>query len=356
MSYSYERRQRRQTYGATGQRTAWGYWIPLAVTVTIATAGLAAWIWSERKDDEDDYPPGSPPPGYGNAPASNYGPPGPSTGPDSMPPGQYGPPPPGFPSAPPSSFGGPPPGQPPYAPGLGPDNRGVEEESMVSRMSGALRRTPSPQQIIDGASRRVVAGVAAAGAAVGGALTSITEEDKKDYEDHSRWSEEADSQNGASRKGPELRDAEASKVVSRAQASTTGASKKKTVAIVISAETDYEHAEDATYHSEHAVCLYFPLRLSHCLPSFSQYYHIFLGMSTKNRAFSFSSTTRNSSGIPCRLRLARRLSQWAPRTPTLAMKTLKVAAKQAQTLMHLHDPRCSTRSSRKPGISSNTRH
>ena len=243
MSYSYERR-RRQTYGASSRRTAWGYWVPLAVTLTVATAGLIAWVWSERKDDEDeDIPPGPPPPGYGNAPLppAGYGPPG-SQGP----PGFDGPP-----GQPPYA-----PGQPPYAPGA--DGRGAEDESIVARMSGALRRTPSPQQIFDGASRRVVAGVTAAGAVVGGALSSIREEDKTGYEDHSRWSEEADSQTGSvpARKGPELIDLESSSSATVRQAASSGAKlggKRKTVAIVVSAETDYEHAEDADYHQEHAV-------------------------------------------------------------------------------------------------------
>ena len=252
MSYSYESR-RRQTYGASSRRTAWGYWVPLAVTLTVATAGLVAWVWSERKDDEDeDNPPGPPPPGYGNAP-----PPQPGYGP---PPQSYAAPPPG--SQGPPGFDGPP-GQPPYVPGQapyapGPDGRGAEDESIVARMSGALRRTPSPQQIFDGASRRVVAGVTAAGAVVGGALSSIREEDKTGYEDHSRWSEEADSQTGGvpARKGPELVDLESSSSATVRQAASSGAKlggKRKTVAIVVSAETDYEHAEDADYHQEHAV-------------------------------------------------------------------------------------------------------
>ena len=254
MSYSYER-QRRQTYGASTRRTAWGYWIPLAVTVTVATAGLVAWVWSERKDnEEDDLPPGPPPPGYGNAPppATSYGPPPQGYG--ASPPGSQGPP----------GFDGPPgqqpyaPGQPPYVPG--PDGRGAEDESIVARMSGVLRRTPSPQQILDGASRRVVAGVTAAGAAVGGALSSIREEDKTGYEDHSRWSEEADSHTGAAtgRVGPEMRDLESSSSATVRQAAYSGAKtggKRKTVAIVVSAETDYEHNEDADYHQEHAVSL-----------------------------------------------------------------------------------------------------
>lgn len=251
MSYSYER-QRRQTYGASTRRTAWGYWLPLAVTVTVATAGLVAWVWNERRDDDDDNlayrPPGQagpppPGPGYTNAPPpSGYGPPPPGYG-TGPPPGSQGPP----------GFEGPPPPQAPFAPG--PDGRGGEEQSIAARMSGALRRTPSPQQIFDGARRNVVAGVTAAGAAVGGALSSITEEGKGGYEDHSRWSEEADSQQGEpSRKGPELRDLEGSTSSRQTTQSTIKANgKRKTVAIVVSAETDYEHSEDAGYHQEHAV-------------------------------------------------------------------------------------------------------
>ena len=59
-------------------------------------------------------------------------------------------------------------------------------------MSGALRRTPSPQQFFDSAGKTVAAGMAAAGAAVGSALAAIREEDKGAYADHETWSEEAD--------------------------------------------------------------------------------------------------------------------------------------------------------------------
>ena len=216
------------------------------MTVTVATAGLVAWVWSERKDnEEDDLHPGSPPPGYGNGPTPDTG---------------YGPPPQGYNDAPPDSHGPPgfdgPPGQHPYA--SGPDGRGQEDESIVARMSGALRRTPSPQQILDGASRRVVAGMTAAGAAVGGALSSIREEDRTGYEDHSRLSEEAGSHTGTAtvRVGPEMRDLESSSSATIRQATYSGAkagAKRKTVAIVVSAETAYEHSEDADYHQEHAV-------------------------------------------------------------------------------------------------------
>ncbi len=207
-SYDRYERPRRSTYGASTRRSTWGHWIPLAVTVTVATVGIAAWIWSERKDgdDDDEYD------------RKNYNGRG------------EGPPPPGY--------GGPGLRQPSYGPGPG---QLAEDQSMVARMSGAIRRTPSPQQIFDGASRRVVAGVTAAGAAVGGALSSIREEDKKDFEDHSRWSEEAETQaSGApGHRGPEARG--------------KPHGKRKTIAIVLSAESDYNHSEDVSYHQEHAV-------------------------------------------------------------------------------------------------------
>lgn len=220
MSYSYDRidSRRRTTYGASTRRSALGYWLPLAVTVTVATVGLAAWIWSERKDgDDDDYydrkdhdggGQGQPPPGYG--------------GPDG--------------------------GQPPYQAdqqsyGTVPGGPPSEDQSMYARMSGAIRRTPSPQQIFDGASRRVVAGVTAAGVAVGGALSSIREEDKKDYEDHSRWSEEAETRasEAPAQRGPDARG--------------KPGSRRKAIAIVLSAESDYDHSEETSYHQEHAVSL-----------------------------------------------------------------------------------------------------
>lgn len=237
MSYSYDRydRQRRQTHGASSRRSALGYWLPLAVTVTVATVGLAAWIWSERKDDKsDDY--------------DRRG---------------EGRPPQGPPQGPPSEFTGPGSGQMPQA--RGEDGIHMEEESVMARMSGALRRTPSPQQLFDGASRRVAAGVAAAGAVVGGALSSIREEDKRDFEDHSRWSEEAEfrgeavqGQSGTRRReegaGPETKLMESSsstRQVTQSGSSTKG--KIKTVAIVVSADIDDHHSDDTAHHEEHAV-------------------------------------------------------------------------------------------------------
>ena len=221
MSYSYdqyERQTRRQTYGASSRRTTFGYWIPLAFTVTAATVGLVAWIWNERKHDDDEY-------------NDRKG--------DGRPPGGYN-----------ENLG---PGGVPYP--NGPGTSQVEDESVITRVSGALRRTPSPQQIFDGASKRVVAGVAAAGAAVGGALSSIREEDK-DFEDHSRWSEEAEGRVGGpnTQRGPESRTVGDSSSVRNAPPSgmRTGG-KRKSVAIVVSAETDYHHREDVSYLQEHAV-------------------------------------------------------------------------------------------------------
>ena len=219
MSASYETSRRRQVYGASARRSTLGYWIPLAVTVTVATVGLVAWIWKERSENEeleyDRKGGGRPPPGYGDAGS----------------------------------------GQQPYA--RGPEGQPVEDASVLARMSGALRRTPSPQQIFDGASRRVAAGVAAAGAVVGGALSSIREEDKLDFEDHSRWSEEAQARASATttvQGGPTARGPVTTEASSRQPATRTG-EKRKAVAIVISAETKHHHEgeDEPTYFQEHAV-------------------------------------------------------------------------------------------------------
>jgi len=187
--------------------------------VTVATVGLVAWIWKERSENEelefDRKGGGGPPPGYGDS----------------------------GPSAPPQ--------QQPYA-------RGAEEDaSVLARMSGALRRTPSPQQIFDGASRRVAAGVAAAGAVVGGALSSIREEDKRDFEDHSRWSEEAQVRASGTttvQAGSAARGAVTTESSSRRPGPRTG-EKRKAVAIVMSAETKHQHGgeDEPTYFQEHAV-------------------------------------------------------------------------------------------------------
>ena len=128
----------------------------------------------------------------------------------------------------------------------------------MSRVHGVLRRTPSPQQLFDTMSKKTVAGVAAAGAAAGAALASIREEDKDDFGDHNRWSEEA-----ALRRQVEAQSSQSAAAV-EAQTKSFAASvrnvlshtgRRKTVAIVVSAEslTDNHHDEEATYRSENAV-------------------------------------------------------------------------------------------------------
>lgn len=217
------RRGRAAGFSAAGRRTAMGYWIPLALTVGVATISVAAWIWSERNDDdyEDDDRPNDgdvhyprpdaaggdfPPPGYGAGEFAR------SSGTDAIP------------------------GDAQYDP------------SFMARMQGALRRTPSPQQIFDGASRRVVAGVTAAGALVGGALTSIREENRGDFEDHSRWSEEAECRINQDATAPTMSGGLPSRGLAVGQHSFD--KKKKTVAIVVSSLSP-ENSDE--FVSEHAV-------------------------------------------------------------------------------------------------------
>ncbi len=231
MSFSYDRyeRQRRQTHGSSTRRSALGYWLPLALTLTVATVGAAAWIWNERRDDdgEDD-----------------------SDGSDSS--GRNQPGPHGRVNLEERSTG------------REGERQHVDDESIMSRMSGALRRTPSPQQLLDGASKKVAAGVAAAGAVVGGALSSIREEDKDDYGDHSRWSEEAEAlvTGTKAQSTSSTRAAEATLPAYSASDSKKGStssrhqiSRKKTAAIVVSAEARGEsyNESDTDYDQEHAV-------------------------------------------------------------------------------------------------------
>ena len=221
MSYRQDPRRRVAPgtgFSSSGRRTVLGYYAPLALTGSVAAIGIAAWIWSERSEDDDDE---RDQPGDDNRiPAS-----GPGGGP--YPPDAY---PDGFARA-----------EGEILPGDHPDDAGV-----MARWQGALRRTPSPQQIFDGASKKVAAGVAAAGAFVGGALTSIREEDRRDFEDHSRWSEEVESRN-------QRRDQPAAPSMSGALSNrgVGSADRKKTVAIVVSSESLPVDPEDIT--SDHVV-------------------------------------------------------------------------------------------------------
>ncbi|KAF2238324.1 hypothetical protein EV356DRAFT_507425 [Viridothelium virens] len=247
MSYNYDRFDRRRQ--SRSNHSVLGHWVPLVLTVTAATIGLAVWIWSERRDSvEDDDDSNHPRPDYGPPPPDGY------SGP---PPGPY----------PPGSMGG-----PPSQYGLPPDSemRGTgEEDTFMARMSGAIRRTPSPQQLINTAGKQITAGVAAAGAAVGGALQSIREEDKDDFGDHSRWSEETEER----RRAVALSEQSTQAVKSQANAfnasvgrptslvqpsgSSRGSGRRRNVGLVVSAESGIGelNAGNDSYRSEHTSIL-----------------------------------------------------------------------------------------------------
>jgi hypothetical protein len=97
-----------------------------------------------------------------------------------------------------------------------------------SRMSSAFTSNPG---------KTVAAGVAAAGAAVGKALASIREEDKPEHESNP-WPEEREIRR---EKGP---------------APSQPIQRRKTVAIVISADSQFTDDDDDIAH-EHAVSTYY---------------------------------------------------------------------------------------------------
>jgi hypothetical protein len=229
MSYAYERtttQTRRRTgggYGYSGQRSTFGYWIPLALTVTAATVGIAAWIWSERSNDEEDTSSeehGPVRPGYNGPQMSGGLPPPGFQGQDgyqgqSAPGG-------GFPPGPgPAGFQGQSNQGPPMAGGFqgppsGPMPPGgfqrdiaqtttsrttavetTDDSTLISTLTGgAVKRAPSPGQSYDWATTKLAAGVGAIGALVG--LGTVREGSQDDYEDHERWSQEAEAKKNTS--------------------------------------------------------------------------------------------------------------------------------------------------------------
>ncbi|KAK3687010.1 hypothetical protein LTR37_019262 [Vermiconidia calcicola] len=270
MSYDYRRTTTRSTGNRPGHRSylppppppsssrghsVLGYWVPVIVTGTLAIGGLAAWIWSERSDaDEDDRPyekPPRPPPGVGTAYASTQG-------------GQQG-------GGVQGAYSG-------SATGGGgasshcnttttTESRDVQQQqqqyqaedgSWYGRIAGTMRRTPSPQQFFDSASKQVTAGVAAAGAALGSIIEAGSEEEfderrqqrretrEEGFSDHERWSEEADERVNA---GSERR--------ARSLSRKRKGEGMKSVAVVVSADTSIGDVgygdDDADYRTEHAV-------------------------------------------------------------------------------------------------------
>ncbi|KAF2767423.1 hypothetical protein EJ03DRAFT_376131 [Teratosphaeria nubilosa] len=266
-------RNRRPLYATPPSRShghsVLGYWVPLVVAGTLAIGGLAAWIWAERSEhDEDDYPDQKPPQPY----------PGP-------PPGQggYGGGAPPCEGPLPSQSGGPQ-GQPPpgpiggeaasYYPGALSTERHEEHDNQQStfygQVRGALRRTPSPQQFFDNASKHVSAGIAAAGSALGrivedpengrqeGYGYDYERQAQEGFSDHERWSEEAEEKEKVRRVGMVENESERRAEAARSSREDKGKGRaKRTVAVVVSADTNMDgrmDEEDVVY-SEHASIL-----------------------------------------------------------------------------------------------------
>lgn len=314
MSFQYTatERRRRSTnsggYGHSGNRTAFGYWLPLALTVTAATVGIAAWVWSERREDDDipsgegPYQGGAPPAGYasmsgalppGPPPPGGYqGPPG--SGPDGIqgpsgvmlpgpqqPGGFQGPPPPGGWQGPPPPGGfqgtGPPvdtrEGGDEYRSGRSTTIEQQEDTGLVARLSSALgmgrSTTPSqggargPNQPYDWSNKPFSSGVAAAGAMMGAAFSTLSGGGGEGYEDHERWSEEAEQQDykrevkqGIQRRS--TADEYFSGSIEIPKSASISNRKRKPVVVVVSAVTHETDGESEVDH--HAVSATKPSR------------------------------------------------------------------------------------------------
>lgn len=188
----YDAARRRQ---ARPGRSALGYWVPLVVTVTIATAGLAAWIWSERQQDDDDDDDNDQ---RDDLEDDKYD--HPLDYPEDLPDQQAEP----------------------------------RDEGFLARMTG---RTPSPQQFFDRTGQRIRAAVGLSGEG------RQEERAEPAFSDSEHWNEEAESK--------------------RSQQTTSsrpvGNKAKRTIAIVLSADTDNQQDDEASYRTEHAVSLSFSL-------------------------------------------------------------------------------------------------
>lgn len=143
-----------------------------------------------------------------------------------------------------------------------------QDSSWYGQVRGAIRRTPSPQQFFDSASKQVGAAAAAAGAALG----SIIEEDKDPYyedgsrrngkereggevfSDHERWSEEAEEKTRVGAVEAES-GKRADAALRSARDDKSKGKSKKTVAVIVNSDSGSENSydQDSTYHSEHAV-------------------------------------------------------------------------------------------------------
>ncbi|KAI6091025.1 hypothetical protein F4821DRAFT_227312 [Hypoxylon rubiginosum] len=225
MSSSYESSRSRR-------RGVWSHWVPLVVTLTVATVGVAAWAWSQRsnENEEEESDPEPADLDYENA---DYG--------ENPPYGAYG------------RESHPPPGanrgsRDDVSYGVGeihPEATGASA-GWGSQVSAAVRRTPSPQQFLQNASKTVAASMAgvgsAVGSAMGSALAAIREEDKNAYADHETWSEEA----------------EARKEKSPPSQAKDPSRRRKTVAIVVSADTNMDNFNADDFHEHASVLSHIP--------------------------------------------------------------------------------------------------
>ncbi|KAI4928089.1 uncharacterized protein J4E92_005571 [Alternaria infectoria] len=232
-SFNYDRYDRRQNNSRN--RGALGFYVPLILTVTVATAGLAAWVWSAREDSRD----------YSSDDDLSYGE-------DSAHEKRQG----RAPAA--RDVSGFPVGE------GGGEGYGYGDGTLLGRAQGVIRRTPSPQQLFDTVSKKTAAGWAAAGAAAGAALASIREEDKDEaFGDHSRWNEEATIRRNVeaqSRDSNAAVDAQARSFaasVRKAEGRGEGyGGRRKTVVLVVSAESlDRLDDDEGSYREENATIL-----------------------------------------------------------------------------------------------------
>ena len=237
--YDSRRRRPLNAPSTSARRSTLGYWVPLVLTVGVATAGIVAWIWSERQDGRDDEDDADNDRGsdFHDKEAKRNSSDNDDDDDDTHTSDEH------------------------RTPGLTPDHTpSGQDEGFFSRMSGAVRRSPSPQQFLDSAGQRLAAGVAAAGAVVG--LHSIREEalnrpGREDgFSDHERWNEEAETRRVEAQIGSQSQAPTSRQPQSQSQSQSTKAKARRSVAIVVSAEASLEtphHDYSSERGIEHAV-------------------------------------------------------------------------------------------------------
>jgi len=203
MSFSYDRYNGHPR--RPGGRTAYGYWIPLGLTMIVATVGLAAWAWKERRDNTD--------------------------GSDDLRDRRYR-----------------------DQPDFDMDENVVEsiedknQDDLVMTRSDSEGEVSSMSSMRNGVSRQLAAGTATVEVETGGRLGFIKVE-KDDFRDHRAWSEEAETKSRGGTSSARRVDA-LSNMSSGKGERKVPIKARKLVAIVISSETmkndgykDYEGRE-----------------------------------------------------------------------------------------------------------------